>query len=233
MRFEDMNWMMLADYLKNDNRVMVVLGMTEQHSHLSLLTDSLIPGKLADVASKHTGVVVAPTLHFGISPSFMAYPGTLSLKIKTYLKVIDELTRDLYVHGFRRILFLNGHGGNAPARAQLAELANELTDLQMLWYQWWTSSTVVEFSKAHNLTNQHANWEENFPFTRVAGESPPGEKPIVLHGERIYNAMETRALAGDGSFGGPWQVSDELMQEMFDLCLKDVVRLLEFHPNVI
>jgi len=45
--------------------------------------------------------------------------------------------------------------------------------------------------------------------------------------------METRALAGDGSFGGPWQVSDELMQEMFDLCLKDVVRLLEFHPNVI
>lgn len=228
MRFEDMNWMMLADYLKSDNRVMVVLGMTEQHSHLSLLTDSLIPGKLADAASQQTGVVVAPTLHFGISPSFMAYPGTLSLKILTYLKVIDELTRDLYAHGFRRILYLNGHGGNAPARMQLSELANELPDLQMLWYQWWTSSTVVEFSKAHNLPNQHANWEENFPFTRVAGDAPSGEKPVVPHGERIYNSEEMRALAEDGSFGGPWQVSDKLMQEMFNLCLGDVVRLLEF-----
>ena len=173
MHFEDMNWMMLEDYLKKDNRVMVVLGMTEQHSHLSLLTDSLIPGKLADAASQQTGVVVAPTLHFGISPSFMAYPGTLSLKIQTYLKVIEELTRDLYAHGFRRILFLNGHGGNAPARTQLSELANELTDLQMLWYQWWTSSTVVEFSKAHNLPNQHANWEENFPlYPRGWGFAP-------------------------------------------------------------
>lgn len=228
MRFEDMNWMMLADYLKNDNRVMVVLGMTEQHSHLSLLTDSLIPGKLADAASQQTGVVVAPTLHFGISPSFMAYPGTLSLKIQTYLKVIDELTHDLYTHGFRRILFLNGHGGNVPVRSQLAELANELPDLQMLWYQWWTSSTVVEFSKAHDLPNQHANWEENFPFTRVAGDAPYEEKAIVPYGEHIYSALETRALAGDGSFGGPWQVSDELMQKMFDLCLKDVVRLLTF-----
>lgn len=228
MHFEAMNWMMLADYLKRDNRVMVVLGMTEQHSHLSLLTDSLIPGKLADAVSQKTGVVIAPTLHFGISPSFMAYPGTLSLKIPTYLKVIDELTRDLYTHGFRRILFLNGHGGNTPARAQLAELANELPELQMLWYQWWTSTTVIEFSKTHNLPNQHANWEENFAFARVAGDSPSGEKPIARHGERIYNAQETRELAEDGSFGGPWQVSDELMKEMFDLCLKDVIRLLAF-----
>lgn len=233
MHFEDQNWMMLEEYLKRDNRVMVVLGMTEQHSHLSLLTDSLIPGKLAEAASQATGVIVAPTLHFGISPSFMAYPGTLALKLRTYLTVIEELTRDLYAHGFRRILFLNGHGGNAPARTQLAELANELTDLQMLWYQWWTSSTVVEFSKAHDLPNQHANWEENFPFTRVAGDSPSGEKPIVLHGERIYNARDTRALSKDGSFGGPWQVSDELMQEIFNLCVSDVISLLEFRVNVV
>jgi creatinine amidohydrolase len=208
--------------------VMVILGMTEQHSHLSLLTDSLIPERLAEVASEQTGVVIAPTLNFGISPSFMAYPGTLSLKTRTYLKVVEELTKDLYLHGFRRILFLNGHGGNAPARTQLAELANELPDLQMLWYQWWKSDAMVEFSKAHNLPNQHANWEENFSFTRVAGKSPSGEKPAVPYGVHIYNTQEMRKLAKDGSFGGPWQVSDELMQEAFDLCLQDVVKILEF-----
>jgi creatinine amidohydrolase len=228
MHFADMNWMMLDDYLKRDDRVMVVLGMTEQHSPLSLLTDSLIPERLANEASEQTGVVIAPTLNFGISPSFMAYPGTLSLKTRTYLKVIEELTRDLYVHGFRRILFLNGHGGNAAARTQLAELVTELPDLQMLWYQWWTSASMVDISKAHNLPNQHANWEENFPFTRVAGDSPSGEKPTVPYGAHIYNAQEMRKFAEDGSFGGPWQVSDELMQEVFNLCLQDVVRILEF-----
>jgi creatinine amidohydrolase len=66
MHFADMNWMMLDDYLKMDDRVMVILGMTEQHSHLSLLTDSLIPERLAEVASEQTGVVIAPTLNFGI-----------------------------------------------------------------------------------------------------------------------------------------------------------------------
>jgi len=228
MHFEDLNWMMLQDYLQKDDRVIVVLGMTEQHSHLSLLTDSLIPEKLAQAASQITGVLIAPTLHFGISPSFMAYPGTLSLKTRTYLTVIEELTRALYQHGFRRILFLNGHGGNAPARAQLAELANELPDLRILWYQWWTSSSVVAFSKAHDLPNQHANWEENFPFTRVAANSPSGEKPLVDYGGRILNTLQTRELAEDGSFGGPWQVPDALMQQVFDLCLSDIVELLQF-----
>jgi creatinine amidohydrolase len=228
MHFEDLNWMMLQDYLQRDNRVIVILGMTEQHSHLSLLTDSLIPEKLARAASQKTGVLIAPTLHFGISPSFMAYPGTLSLKTRTYLSIIEELTSALYHHGFRRMLFLNGHGGNAPARAQLAELVNELPDLGIRWYQWWTSSSVVAFSRAHNLPNQHANWEENFPFTRVAADSPSGEKPLVDYGNCVLNTWQTRQLAEDGSFGGPWQVPDDLMQQVFDLCVSDIVELLRF-----
>ncbi|MEA4812682.1 MAG: creatininase family protein [Anaerolineaceae bacterium] len=227
MHFEDMNWMMLESYLKKDDRVIFVLGMTEQHSHLSLLTDSLIPLHLAQAASAQTGVLVAPPLHFGVSPSFMSYPGTLSLKLRTYLRVVEELTRDLYAHGFRRILFLNGHGGNLPARAQLAELANDLPGLAMRWYQWWTSDTVVRFSKEHGLPNAHSNWEENFPFTRTAQASPSGEKPVIPYSEQIHNPQEMRRLAQDGSFGGPWQVSDTLMKELFELCVKDLVSLLK------
>lgn len=229
MKFADLNWMMLEDYLKKDDRVMVVLGMTEEHSHLSLLTDSLIAEKLAEAASEQTGVLIAPTLHFGVSPSLTSYPGTLSLKLRTYLHLIEDLTRSLHAHGFRRILFLNGHGGNAPARTQIAELVNELEGLQASWYQWFTSPKFVAFSKAHGLPNCHANWEENFRFTRVAAASPIGEKPPLPQTVRVYNARQTKQIVKDGSFGGPWQVSDAVMDEAFRLCVQEVVNHLQFN----
>ena len=72
----------------------------------------------------------------------------------------------------------------------------------------------------------HANWEENFTFTRI-GDAPPGVKPRVVD-RNISGKNETRKLAGDGSYGGAYQVDDAIMQEMFDLCLGEVLALLKF-----
>ena len=71
MRFEDLNWMDVEEYLKQDDRLMIVLGACEQHGYLSLLTDVRIPLTLADAASKQTGVLIAPPINFGISPYFL------------------------------------------------------------------------------------------------------------------------------------------------------------------
>ena len=72
MRFEDMNWMDVESYLKQDQRVMLVTGACEQHGYLSLTTDVRIPLALADAASQQTGVLVAPPVSFGLSPYFAA-----------------------------------------------------------------------------------------------------------------------------------------------------------------
>ncbi len=56
MQFEDFNWMGIEDYLKQDNRVILVLGACEQHGYLSLMTDTKIPLALAEAASDATGV---------------------------------------------------------------------------------------------------------------------------------------------------------------------------------
>ena len=227
MQFEQMNWQMVEEYLKHDDRIMIVLGSTEQHSGLSLLTDSLIPLKLAERASEQSGVLVAPPLHYGVSPYFLDFPGTLSLRLSTYLQVIDDLASCLHAQGFKRMLFLNGHGGNAPARTQLTELVNAFPELDLRWYQWWTSETVANFSKSRGLPNAHANWEENFSFTRL-GKASSGTKALINSDERILGKQSTRALVGDGSYGGPWQVDDKLMDELFALCLAEVLKLLEF-----
>src|SRR5512139_3376730 len=100
MRLEELNWFDVENYLKNEDRLIVVIGACEQHAYLSLLTDVKIPLALADAASQSTGVLVAPPLNFGCSPYFLKYPGTLSLRTSTMLDVVEDLIRSAYGQGF-------------------------------------------------------------------------------------------------------------------------------------
>ena len=91
MRIDDCNWMDVENYLKKDDRLMVILGACEQHGYLSLMTDTKVPVALADAAGQRTGVLVVPPVNFGVSPYFLTYPGTISLSSSTYLEVVSDL----------------------------------------------------------------------------------------------------------------------------------------------
>src|SRR5215211_3418103 len=114
MRISDMNWQQVEVYLARDNRAVVPLGSTEQHAFLSLSVDSILSERVAVDASEPLGVPVFPVLAYGITPYFRAYPGTISLRVETYLRVIGDLLDGLAEQGFKRILIVNGHSGNSP-----------------------------------------------------------------------------------------------------------------------
>jgi creatinine amidohydrolase len=226
MRYEDLNWFDVENYLETDDRLMIVFGSCEQHAHLSLLTDVKIPLSLADAASKESNVLVAPVVNFGVSPYFLAYPGTISLRVKTLLDVAEDIIRSVYRQGFRRLLVLNGHGGNDPLKERFYELANQLELLQVRWYAWFQSHSVLDIAIKNDLKPAHANWVEAFPFTQI-GELPAVDKrPLEV--PSMLSSRETRELFGDGSFGGPYAVSQNIMQEIFDSALLDILQLLKF-----
>jgi len=227
MRFEDLNWMDVELYLEQDDRLILVLGSCEQHAYLSLLTDVKIPLALADSASNQTGVLVAPPLNFGISPYFLDYPGTLSFSVKTMISAVEDIVRSAYRQGFRRILLLNGHGGNASVRHHLNDVVNDLPGLKMNWYDWWTSHSIEAVAQKHNIKPTHANWLEAFPFT-IVGELPGGSKTPPNVPSAIMDAQTVREVYGDGSFGGPYRVDNEIMQEIMQAALEDVLMLLKF-----
>ena len=227
MRLEDLNWMDVEKYLQHEDRLMLVIGATEQHGYLSLLTDVKVPLALADSASQASGVLVAPPLNFGVSPYFLSYPGTLSLKVSTLIAAAEDIVRSAYGHGFRRILILNGHGGNSPARNHLHQVNNDLPDLKLNWYDWWSAHSVEAVAQKHNIKPSHANWLEAFAFT-IVGEMPEGNKAPPQVPSAIMDAKTARQVYGDGSFGGAYRVSDEIMHELFAACLEDILQLLKF-----
>ena len=227
MRIEDWNWMDVEKYLAQDDRLILVIGACEQHGFLSLLSDVKIPLALADAASQMAGVPVAPPVNYGCSPYFLAYPGSFSLRLSTLMDVVEDVIRSAYGQGFRRILVLNGHGGNSGVRMRLGELANQFAGLKIQWYAWWMAHSVEEVAIRHAIKPEHANWLEAFPFTMVA-DLPEGEKTPPHVPSDIMDARTAREVYGDGSFGGPYKVSEEIMQEVFAACLADIKQMLEF-----
>lgn len=226
MRMEELNWFDVEEYLRQDDRLILVIGSCEQHAYLSLLADAKIPLALADAASEKTGVLVAPPLNFGVSPYFLAYPGTFSLRATTFMDIVEDLVRSAHRQGFRRILVLNGHGGNDVARARLYEIANQLPSLQLAWYSWWLSHSIEQVAVKHRIKPSHANWLEAFPFTTVA-PLPDGEKaPPYIPG--LLDADQARQVYGDGQFGGLYQADASIMDEIFAAALADILNLLQF-----
>ncbi len=226
MRFKELNWFDIENYLKVDDRLMLVLGSCEQHGYLSLLTDVLIPQALADSASQQTGVLLAPTVNFGVSPYFLAYPGTLSLRLSTMIDLVEDLVRSAYGQGFRRFLVLNGHGGNDSVRGRLYEIANELPDVQLAWYAWWQSHSVKILADNRGLRPSHGNWLEAFPFTRVSELPDIKKKHPKVSG--LLGAKQAKQTYGDGVFGGEYQADPSIMDEIFQAALEDVLQLLQF-----
>jgi len=227
MRIEEMNWMDVEAYLKHDDRLMLVAGACEQHGYLSLLADVKIPQALADAASKQSGVLVAPPMNYGSSPYFLAYPGTFSLRLSTLLDEGEDILRSAYGQGFKRVLVLNGHGGNNGLKIRLAEIANQLPSLQVQWYAWWMAHSVEEVALRHEIKPGHANWLEAFPFTIVA-DLPENEKTPPKVPSDIMDAESARKVYGDGSFGGRYSMPEETMAEIFEAALQDVLQLLRF-----
>ncbi|MDX5331391.1 MAG: creatininase family protein, partial [Caulobacteraceae bacterium] len=121
-------WSEIESYLKRSRTVVVPIGSNEQHGPTGLLgTDWLCPEIIAHEAQKDDdGLLVAPTFNIGMAQHHLGFPGTISLRPSTFIAAIGDWCRSLAAHGFEKIYFLNGHGGNvATIEAAFSELYAE------------------------------------------------------------------------------------------------------------
>lgn len=223
MRISEMHWQQVEEYLSRDDRAVVPLGSTEQHAYLSLSTDSILAERVAVEAASLPGVPVFPVLAYGLTPHFRAYPGTITLRVTTYQRLLRDLLDALYGQGFRRIIFVNGHGGNSPAQAGVEEWLGDHPGARVRWHNWWNAPRVWTQVQATDPVATHASWMENFPWNRLAGVALPGDAKPVMDMARLrqYGPEAIREGLGDGNFGGLYQRPDEEMLAIWEVAVAE------------
>ena len=173
MKLADMNWRDLEAAAARDPRCILPIGSTEQHAQLSLCVDMILAEKVATDAAEPLNIPVFPVMTYGLAPYFTAYPGTISLRVETLMAVVRDVVASLRRSGFRQILIVNGHGGNNPVGALAQELMAEYGDISVKFHNWWNAPETWAKIQSIDTTGSHANWMENFPWTRLAHAPAP------------------------------------------------------------
>lgn len=116
MFLANMNWLEVQEYLKKSDAIVIPVGSLENHGlHMPLGTDFLIPDRIAQLLDARTDMVIAPTINYGATDDLAGFPGTVSIGTEGLIALLRTICDQLYRHGFRHFLILNGHGGNSAA----------------------------------------------------------------------------------------------------------------------
>jgi creatinine amidohydrolase len=144
-RWWELRWNEIAALDRDSTLIIQPTGAIEQHGHhlpldVDIFDSSEIAYRAADRAmSGDIGtVLVAPPVWWGTSPHHLAYPGTISLGMKTMSDLLVDIIRSLLRHGFFRFLFLNGHGGNGGVLSATALRISEELGVSPAVASYWT-----------------------------------------------------------------------------------------------
>jgi len=229
MRIDGMNWMQAEAALARDDRCVLPIGSVEQHAYLSLATDAILAERVSVEAAEPLGVPVFPVLSYGFTPTFTAFPGTVSLRLETLLAVLRDVLTGLHAQGFRRIVVVNGHGGNSPAMGLVGALMSEHPGLQIKFHNWWNAPRTWAVVQGVDAQSSHASWMENLPWTRLPGVTLPSGRKAPVDGRRssLLNPVQLREAIGDGNFGGPYERPDEEVLRMWAVAVQETRELIE------
>lgn len=125
----------VSEYFQNNDTVIIPVGAIESHGpHNPLGTDTLIPNKILDLMDD-LNCLVAPTIPYGCSDSHLGFSGTLSLGDDVFYDVISKLVEQFINMGAKKIVFLNGHGGNTAPLRKVS--LNYRKNMQGYILDWW------------------------------------------------------------------------------------------------
>ncbi len=203
---ESVSWKVAGDYFKNNDLVILPVGSVEQHGpHNPLGTDFLIAEDLAKELSKRTNILVLPTVPYGVSFHHSNFPGTISIDEEVFAQYIYNIIKSLKRYGIKKVLIINGHGGNYYPLLRVSRLARMELGMIVYIFQWWTalSGKLTIFSKDEE---GHAGSME----TSLIAYFKPGMVDLLncededKKGEEIKETVRyvfTDEITGNGVFG--------------------------------
>jgi creatinine amidohydrolase/Fe(II)-dependent formamide hydrolase-like protein len=241
-------WQEIEERLRRSKLVVVPIGSNEQHGPTGLLgTDWLCPEIIAHTASKQGGdLLVAPTFTIGMAQHHLGFPGTISLRPSTFQAAIADWVSSLSRHGFTRIYFLNGHGGNvASIEAAFSEIyagwsfRGQPCPFALKLKNWWDLSGVLRLTRemfptghgSHATPSEIAITQAAYPDAIKSANYAPQIAPTGP----IRDAADYRARFADGRIGSdPGLASPEKGQELIEKAAASLVTdLADFEAEAV
>lgn len=240
MELLELNWPQVRDLPRSTPIVFPIAALEQHGHHMPLFTDSLLlEAVLQRVKPRFaSNVVFAPLQWLGNSEHHLDFPGTLSAGPRTYLDLLKELARNFLFHGFERILFLNGHGGNiVPAQQALFELRQETRKEQaalLLSATYWTLAegcAKPDPRFAQQEMGHACEWETSMMLCirpdLVKGHQSVAPVPFGRAFAPAHRAWVTKDRTVPGHIGQPHLATAEKGAILLDGFAADVCRLLE------
>jgi len=238
-------WKEVEAYLARSKGIVVPLGSTEQHGPNGLIgTDALCATAVAEGLAERAGALVAPGIAVGAAQFNLGFAGTISARATTLIALIEDYVHSLARHGFERIYFMNGHGGNvAPAKAAFQDLYSEYSlgraqgRVRLRIRNWWDLPNVDRLRRElfGDAEGMHATPSEvaitQALFPGAVGEAPrePARKltPEFLRdhaGDNHYDAATHRHEFPDGRVGShPMLANAQLGARLLESAIADAV----------
>ena len=222
----ELTWPDVKDFLANHDVIVIPVGSCEQHGpHLPLDTDAYDVFWLSKkAAEKACCTLVAPPIYYGVSSHHMDFPGTTTLKPHTLEQLAYEVAVSLIKHGFKKIVFENGHGGNTPA---LEAAVQRITTDTGAFVVVDTVSLIPEFIEEFIETPYDAHAGEFETSTTLASREefvvterirrPTIKLPVSKYtkiglkekGPRVYWGFRTKEISETGVIGDPTKATKE------------------------
>jgi creatinine amidohydrolase len=239
MLLQEMTWPEVSN-LSRDIPVVVPVAALEQHGeHMPLFTDSLLVGEVVRrVGTAMTNkVLIGPLMWLGNSHHHMDFQGTLSASPRVYLDLLNDLAENLIAHGFRRIVFINGHGGNiTPGKQAIFEIRQrhrDRADLLLLFASYWDDAnpTADRPDLVQSQMGHACEWETSM-MLRLAPHLVKDYKHAAPVGfgfgfEPAYRGWTTKDRTVTGHIGHPQAATAEKGEHLFATYAAGVIRLLE------
>lgn len=233
-------WQEVDAYLERSRGIIIPIGSTEQHGPLGLIgTDAICPEFIARGVSEQINALVAPTISVGMAQHHLGFSGSITLRPSTLIAVVRDMVQSLARHGFERLYFLNGHGGNiATMNAAFSEIYADSSFtpgggnrpcVRCKLSNWYMAPGVKKLAESlfGSSEGSHATPSEisltYFAYPDAVKSAP--QSPRIAPTGPILDADDYRRRFPDGRIGADSSLATvEAGEKLYESAVSDIAR---------
>ncbi len=210
IKLDELTYPKVGNLIKDGSRTLLFpVGTLEGHGrHAPIGTDNFCAEEIAWVLGERTGWPVAPTLNYGVTTGLISYPGGVRIPKPQYEELIKTILENFLRIGFKRVIIINGHGGNTESIGKVIKDLIEVDrgNRHFILVDWWAVDPGP-LKEVYNRPGGHAALDETAcvlayrPETVDESEFAPDEQCSIKPGIVVapYSAAVIDNNEGDAS----------------------------------